>query len=204
MIEGVRMEYSKRFSGNDELRMRFTVWLKIVVKRVKIDYIRRQKKRYIEVSIEEAAITNTLTYEQQFDINENSNKFIFENSRISAAFNKLSSKRKEILEMLFVRNLTSDEIAKEWKCSLQYVYLLRSSALTKLRDILTRGNNWMEYNFRCLLESAIEGCQHSIERLLLLYRPLIDGNSYLHGKLDEDLRQYIIVHIIKKLPKFRI
>lgn len=54
------MEYSKRFSGNDELRMRFTVWLKIVVKRVKIDYIRRQKKRYIEVSIEEAAITNTL------------------------------------------------------------------------------------------------------------------------------------------------
>ena len=62
----------------------------------------------------------------------------------------------------------------------------------------------MEDNFRCLLESAIEGCQHSIERLLLLYRPLIDGNSYLHGKLDEDLRQYIIVHIIKKLPKFRI
>lgn len=111
----------------------------IGIKRVKIDYIRRQKKRYIEVSIEEAAITNTLTYEQQFDINENSNKFIFENSRISAAFNKLSSKRKEILEMLFVRNLTSDEIAKEWKCSLQYVYLLRSSALTKLRDILTRG-----------------------------------------------------------------
>ena len=40
--------------------------------------------------------------------------------------------------MLFVRNLTSEEIAKEWKCSLQYVYLLRSNALTKLRDILTR------------------------------------------------------------------
>ena len=46
----------------------------------------------------------------------------------------------------------------------------------------------MEYNFRYLLESAIGGCQY----------------SYLHGKLDEDLRQYIIVHIIKKLPKFRI
>lgn len=132
------MEYSKRFRGNDELRMRFTVWLKVVVKRVKIDYIRRQKKRYIEVSIEEATISNTLVYEQKFDINEERNKFVFENTRISAAFNKLSPKRKEILEMLFVRNLTSEEIAKEWKCSLQYVYLLRSSALTKLRDILTR------------------------------------------------------------------
>lgn len=43
MIEGIKMEYSKGFSENDELRMRFTVWLKIVVKRVKIDYIRRQK-----------------------------------------------------------------------------------------------------------------------------------------------------------------
>lgn len=132
------MEYSEGFSENDELRMRFTVWLKIVVKRVKIDYIRRQKKRYIEVSIEEATISNTLVYEQKFDINEERNKFVFENTRISVAFNKLSPKRKEILEMLFVRNLTSDEIAKEWKCSLQYVYLLRSSALTKLRDILTR------------------------------------------------------------------
>lgn len=138
MIEGIKMEYSKGFGENDELRMRFTVWLKIVVKRVKIDYIRRQKKRYIEVSIEEATISNTLVYEQKFDINEERNKFVFENTRISAAFNKLSPKRKEILEMLFVRNLTSDEIAKEWKCSLQYVYLLRSSALTKLRDILTR------------------------------------------------------------------
>lgn len=138
MIEGIKMEYSEGFSENDELRMRFTVWLKIVVKRVKIDYIRRQKKRYIEVSIEEATISNTLVYEQKFDINEERNKFVFENTRISAAFNKLSPKRKEILEMLFVRNLTSDEIAKEWKCSLQYVYLLRSSALTKLRDILTR------------------------------------------------------------------
>lgn len=138
MIEGIKMEYSEGFSENDELRMRFTVWLKIVVKRVKIDYIRRQKKRYIEVSIEEATISNTLVYEQKFDINEERNKFVFENTRISVAFNKLSPKRKEILEMLFVRNLTSDEIAKEWKCSLQYVYLLRSSALTKLRDILTR------------------------------------------------------------------
>ena len=138
MIEGIKMEYSKVYSEINVLRMGLTVWLKIVVKRVKMDYIRRQKKRYIEVSIEEATISNTLVYEQKFDINAERNKFVFENTRISAAFNKLSPKRKEILEMLFVRNLTSDEIAKEWKCSLQYVYLLRSSALTKLRDILTR------------------------------------------------------------------
>lgn len=99
MIEGIKMEYSEGFSENDELRMRFTVWLKIVVKRVKIDYIRRQKKRYIEVSIEEATISNTLVYEQKFDINEERNKFVFENTRISVAFNKLSPKRKEILEI---------------------------------------------------------------------------------------------------------
>ena len=62
----------------------------------------------------------------------------------------------------------------------------------------------MESDFHDLLERAIAGCQHSIQALLQMYAPLINGHSYLHGKLDEDLRQYITMHIIRKLPKFQI
>lgn len=62
----------------------------------------------------------------------------------------------------------------------------------------------MELIFRDLLERAIAGCRHSIRVLLQMYEPLINGHSYLHGKLDEDLRQYIIMHIVRKLPKFKI
>ena len=58
--------------------------------------------------------------------------------------------------------------------------------------------------FETLLKAAIAGQPQSIEQLLQMYRPLIDGHSYLRGKLDEDLKQYITMHIIKSLPKFKI
>ena len=32
--------------------------------------------------------------------------------------------------------------------------------------------------------------------------PLIDNNSYLHGQLDEDLKQYILMHIAINISKF--
>lgn len=62
----------------------------------------------------------------------------------------------------------------------------------------------MELTFHDILERAIAGCRHSIQVLLQMYEPLINGYSYLHGKLDEDLKQYIIMHIVRKLPKFKI
>lgn len=58
--------------------------------------------------------------------------------------------------------------------------------------------------FKEILEGAIHGNQSDIEKILRLYRRLIDGNSYLNGKLDEDLRQYITMHIIKNISKFKI
>ena len=37
---------------NDELRYRFTAWMKVVVTNAKIDYIRRQNRHSNEISIE--------------------------------------------------------------------------------------------------------------------------------------------------------
>lgn len=131
------MEY-KGFHGHDELRMQFTVWLKVVVKRAKIDYIRRQKRRYIEVSIEEVAVADSLVYEQNFDVADECAGFDFENDMIAAAFAKLSPRRKQILIMIFVKKFTSEEIAEELNCSLQYVYSQRSIALKELRGLLCK------------------------------------------------------------------
>lgn len=55
-----------------------------------------------------------------------------------------------------------------------------------------------------MLQSAISGNHEDIEKLLEIYMPLINNNSYIHGKLDEDLNQYIIMHIVKNLSKFKI
>ncbi len=82
---------------DDELRMRFTVWLKIVVKHAKIDYIRRQNRRSVEVSIENVENKNLLVYEQEFDNYEESLTFDFESETTATAFAKLSPKRKQVL-----------------------------------------------------------------------------------------------------------
>ncbi len=58
--------------------------------------------------------------------------------------------------------------------------------------------------FESILEQAVSGNKKSIEIILELYAPLINRKSYLNGKLDEDLRQYILMHIIKNISKFKI
>ena len=57
--------------------------------------------------------------------------------------------------------------------------------------------------FEQILNRAISGSHEDFEIILKLYAPLIDRQSYLNGKLDEDLRQYILIHIIKNLSKFK-
>lgn len=58
--------------------------------------------------------------------------------------------------------------------------------------------------FRNILEKAISGDSIAMEKILVLYAPLINGSSYLNCELDEDLRQHILMHIIKNISKFRL
>ena len=48
------------------------------------------------------------------------------------------------------------------------------------------------------------GNHADVETLLKLYMPLIEKNSYLYGRLDEDLKQYIMIHIALNISKFNI
>lgn len=61
-----------------------------------------------------------------------------------------------------------------------------------------------EKQFRAILEKAISDDHEAIEVILKMYAPLINRSSYLNGSLDEDLRQHILMHIIKNISKFRI
>ena len=58
--------------------------------------------------------------------------------------------------------------------------------------------------FRMVLESAIKGDEASIEKIMTLYMPLIESKAYLYGKLDEDLKQYLLMKVFRNIPKFRI
>lgn len=58
--------------------------------------------------------------------------------------------------------------------------------------------------FRETLEAAVAGSHEALEEILRLYEPMIRKYSYIDGKPDEDLRQYIMLHIALNIGKFSI
>lgn len=59
-------------------------------------------------------------------------------------------------------------------------------------------------DFRLVLQGAVAGNHDDLETIIKLYMPLINKHSYIDGKLDEDLRQYIMIHIALNISKFII
>ena len=56
--------------------------------------------------------------------------------------------------------------------------------------------------FCSVLTGAVAGCHEELEQMLELYMPLIDKYSYVNGRLDEDLKQYLMIHIALQIGKF--
>lgn len=58
--------------------------------------------------------------------------------------------------------------------------------------------------FRMILLEAISGSHEALEKILELYAPLIKRHSIVEGYMDEDLHQYILIHIALNISKFPI
>ena len=56
--------------------------------------------------------------------------------------------------------------------------------------------------FRAILVNAVSGKNEDIEKLLKFYFKFIKRCSRINGRLDEDLRQHILMHIVKNISKF--
>jgi len=123
----------------DELRARFTKWLETMVRRARIDYLRKYGRQYEAVSIEEIpeeTLAVHMEESQWITGGQDKSEFDFEEERLAKAFYELPLMRQRILTMLFVEEKKSDEIATALHCSVQYVYNQRSLALKKLRILL--------------------------------------------------------------------
>ena len=59
-----------------------------------------------------------------------------------------------------------------------------------------------DLQFNAVLTKAVKGDHTAIEQLLILYKPMINHASYVNGKLDEDLRQEILLKLFQAIPKF--
>jgi len=56
--------------------------------------------------------------------------------------------------------------------------------------------------FSEVLREARAGGPDAVEAILARYMPLINKHSLISGKLDEDMRQYIIMRVIMQIPRF--
>jgi len=59
-------------------------------------------------------------------------------------------------------------------------------------------------DFRLVLQAAIAGEHKALEKIIDMYKPLINKHCFIDGEYDEDLHQYILIRIALKISKFNI
>lgn len=58
--------------------------------------------------------------------------------------------------------------------------------------------------FAFLLRDAIDGNERALEEILVLYMPMINRGSVICGKVDEDLKQLIMIRIAFNIRRFEL
>ena len=124
------------YSERDKLRGQFTVWLEKLIVRAKLDYIRRNRQYLEVVSIDE--LTDEALAVCDEPVMEKQKDFEFDDARMEKAFFELTPLRRKILTMLFVEEMTPEEVAAELGCSVDAVYNNRSRALKKLKEAIRK------------------------------------------------------------------
>ncbi len=61
-----------------------------------------------------------------------------------------------------------------------------------------------EQEFKRILEDAKKGEIMAIETILELYEPMVNKHAVLNGNFDEDLKQFLLLSILRKLKKFEV
>ena len=122
----------------DELRARFTAFLQIMVRRSRLNYLAKIKNRPETVSLEE--LPDIMDPASEIRLSGDQKDFEFEEERLAQAFATLPLMRKTILKLLFVDELSPQEIAAKLHCSVRHVYNQRSLALKRLRLLLKGGD----------------------------------------------------------------
>lgn len=134
-------------SEKDELRARFTGWLEVTLYRAKLNYLKKQERErntlYVGMLPEELLVEENLEQKWVHRLTEQKG-FDFEQENLERAFQSLTQQRQQILTLLFVKEKTPEEIARQLGCSKQNVYKQRSQALVALRNMLEKGGEGNE------------------------------------------------------------
>lgn len=125
----------ERKQERDELRARFTKWMEVTIYRARLNYLKAQCRKVDEIPLEEASIGQLCCQDVPA-----AESFDFEEESLARAFAQLPAVKKRIIAMLFLLDMTPQEIAGELGCTVQYVYKQKSLAIKRLREVLEGGD----------------------------------------------------------------
>jgi len=138
---GMTLTRQEATDDRDELRAEFTVWLDTLIRRAKLDYLRKHHVPLDIISLEELHEDNMPVSEdvwmRQMLFEEDD--FNFEEERLAQAYAELPLLRKQILKLLYVDELEVKEIARLLNCSAQYVSNQKQKGIKHLRKRMTEG-----------------------------------------------------------------
>ena len=126
----------------DKLRAEFTAWLTTLIRRARLDYLRKTRERIETLSFDELPENLLLqSNDDQIPCSLTEDDFDFEEEWLAKAYAEMPLMQKEILRLLFVEEMKPEFIAKKLNCSPQYVYNQRFKALQKFRQALSEGGD---------------------------------------------------------------
>ena len=125
----------------NDIEIKFTAWLKVLVKRARVDYFRRKQNLAREVFFDDLgeqdiryiiSNNNPIEFEESFEM--------FENKDLSEVYEQLTDTQRSVLYRIFVCEQTAAEIAVNTGWSIQHIYNQKYLAVKRIREFF-KGEN---------------------------------------------------------------
>ena len=129
-----------------ELQKRFTAWLKKLVQNARIDYLRRTNRKLIEIPFTQLSEGDRIKLVEKSMTSIVIEEDAFQNIDVEIIFYALPEGQKNILSLLFVSGLTTQEISACIGCSKQYIYNQKYLALKKMKEGMMKNKDGGQFS----------------------------------------------------------
>ena len=120
----------------NNIESKFTAWMKVLVKRARLDYLRKKYIQSREIFFEDLEGWDTRYVLKQLLIFSEPSIDLFENEDILEVYKQLSDTQRSIIYRFYVREQTIVEISAYTGWSVNYIYNQKCLAIKKFRERL--------------------------------------------------------------------
>lgn len=125
----------------NDIEIKFIAWLKVLVKRARVDYFRRKQNLKREVFFDDLGEQDFRCLMANRKINPEPSFELFENKHITEIYEQLTDTQQSVLYRIFFCEETATEIALNTGWSIQHIYNQKYLAIKKFREFFKENGN---------------------------------------------------------------